>query len=357
MSNSSEAPTAPITSLVRDLDRLAADVMGDWKVPGAALAVVQDGKVVLTRAYGQRDLEASLPVTPATQFAILSITKSFTATAVALLHHEGRLDWSKPVRDYIPEFRLSDPVATERTTVLDLLCHRTGLPRHDWVHEPGDRTPAELLAVMPYLELSHDVRTAFQYNNLCYNVAGLLIERLSGQSYAAFIRTRLTDRLGMTVGFGLDDLEASKEPARPYMMHDDTRLPALRLPIRTTASGAMTTSVADFASWMRLHLGKGELDGERLLPAGLIGELHAPRIHIPSQSPWAEFGEAHYGLGFQCALSRRPACLARRRLARLERADDACAGFWHRRCRLHQPQSERRDGSADLSRHRPATWP
>ena len=148
MSNSSEAPTAPITSLVRDLDRLAADVMVDWKVPGAALALVQDGKVVLTRAYGQRDLEAGLPVTPATQFAILSITKSFTATALALLHHEGRLDWSKPVRDYIPEFRLSDPVATERTTVLDLLCHRTGLPRHDWVHEPGDRTPAELLAVM-----------------------------------------------------------------------------------------------------------------------------------------------------------------------------------------------------------------
>ena len=220
MSNSSEAPTAPIISLVRDLDRLTADVMVDWKVPGAALALVQDGKVVLTRAYGQRDLEASLPVTPATQFAILSITKSFTATALALLHHEGRLDWSKPVRDYIPEFRLSDPVATEATTVLDLRCHRTGLPRHDWVHKPGDRTAAELLAVMPYLELSHDVRTAFQYNNLCYNVAGLLIERLSGQSYAAFIRARLTDRLGMTVGFGLDDLEARRSRAT---LHDARR--------------------------------------------------------------------------------------------------------------------------------------
>jgi CubicO group peptidase (beta-lactamase class C family) len=107
-------PTAPITSFVSDLDRLAADVMSDWKVPGAALAVVQDGKVVLTRAYGQRDVEADLPVTPATQFAICSITKSFTATALTLLHHEGRFDWSKPVRDYMPEFRLSDPVASER---------------------------------------------------------------------------------------------------------------------------------------------------------------------------------------------------------------------------------------------------
>ena len=133
MPNSSEAPTAPITWFISDLDRLAAETMTDWKVPGAALAVVQDCKVVLTRAYGQRDVEANLPVTPATQFAILSITKSFTATALALLHHEGRLDWSKPVRDTMPEFRLSDPVATERVTVLDLLCHRTGLPRHDWM--------------------------------------------------------------------------------------------------------------------------------------------------------------------------------------------------------------------------------
>jgi CubicO group peptidase (beta-lactamase class C family) len=66
------------------------------------------GKVALTQAYGQRDVEANLPVTPATQFVICSVTKSFTSTAVALLHHEGRLDWAKPVRDYIPEFRLSE---------------------------------------------------------------------------------------------------------------------------------------------------------------------------------------------------------------------------------------------------------
>ncbi|GKQ53000.1 serine hydrolase [Bradyrhizobium sp. Ce-3] len=299
MPQSSDAPSAQIASYIPELDRVAADVMADWKAPGAALAVVQDDKVVLTRAYGQRDVEANLPVTPATQFAICSITKSFTATAIALLHDEGRLDWAKPVRDYIPEFRLNDPVATERVTVLDLLCHRTGLPRHDWVHEPADRTPADMLGVMRYLELSRDIRSAFQYNNLCYNVAGLLIERLSGQSYEAFIRARLTDRLRMDVGFNLDDLECSAEPARPYMMHEDTRLPAFRLPITTIASGAMTTSVADFANWMRLHLGQGTFDGERILPAALIGELHAPRVYktLPG---YAEFGQAHYGLGFQC---------------------------------------------------------
>ena len=82
------------------------------------------------------------------------------------------------------------------------------------------------------------------------------------------------------------------------MMHEDTRLPAMRLPIRTTAAGAINTSVADLANWMRLHLGKGEFEGERLLPAALIGELHAPRVYNTT-SGHAEFGEAHYGLGFQ----------------------------------------------------------
>jgi CubicO group peptidase (beta-lactamase class C family) len=298
MPQSTEAPSASITSFIPDLDSVAAEVMADWKVPGAALAVVQDGKIVLTRAYGQRDVEAGLPVTPATPFVICSITKSFTATAIALLHHEGRLDWSKPVRDCMPEFRLSDPVATERVTVLDLLSHRTGLPRHDWLHEPADLKPADMLGLMRHLELSKDIRSEFQYSNLCYNVAGLLIERLSGQSYETFIRARLTGPLGIDAGFNLDDLEASAEPARPYMMHEDTRLPALRLPITTIASGAMTTSVADFANWMRLHLGQGEFEGQRLLPAALIGELHAARVYC-GRSGDAEFGDAHYGLGFQ----------------------------------------------------------
>jgi len=299
MVHSSDVQHATVVELVPELDRLAADAMADWKVPGAAIAVVQDGKVALAKAYGQRDLEANLPVTAATQFVIGSITKSFTATAVALLHDEGHLDWSKPVRDYVPEFRLHDPVATERVTIRDLLCHQSGLPRHDWVHFPGDRAPAELLGAMRYLELSLDIRSAYQYNNLCYNVAGLLIERVSGQSYEAFIRGRLTDRLGMTVSFALDDLEASADAARAYMMHEDTRLPAMRLPIRTIAAGAINTSVPDLANWMRLHLGKGEFNGERVLPAALIEALHAPRVYY-SEPGFSDFGDAHYGLGFRC---------------------------------------------------------
>jgi CubicO group peptidase (beta-lactamase class C family) len=166
MNSRSEARDEIIAAIVPGLDQLAAEVMADWKVPGATVAVVQDQKLALAKAYGLRDVEANLPADIATQFVICSITKSFTATAVALLHNEGRLDWTRPVRDYLPEFRLHDPVATERVTIRDLLSHHTGLPRHDWVHLPGDRGPAELFGVLRHLELSRDIRSAYQYSTL-----------------------------------------------------------------------------------------------------------------------------------------------------------------------------------------------
>src|SRR5262249_50001398 len=174
MASQSVARSESIAPFVPDLERVIADAMDEWKIPGLAIAVVQNGEAALVRAYGRRDVEAGLAVTTNTQFLICSITKSFTATGLALLVDERRLDWTKPVRDYIPEFRLHDPVATDRVTVRDLLCHHSGLPRHDWVWLPGDRSTTELLAPLRHLELSRDIRAAWQYNNLCYNVAGLL---------------------------------------------------------------------------------------------------------------------------------------------------------------------------------------
>src|ERR1043166_10082331 len=103
MAQLSDPQHAAIADLIPELDRLAVDFMADWKVPGAAIAVVQDDKVALAQAYGQRDVEANLPVTIATQFVIGSITKSFPATGGALLQHEGGLDWTKTVSDYLSQ--------------------------------------------------------------------------------------------------------------------------------------------------------------------------------------------------------------------------------------------------------------
>jgi CubicO group peptidase (beta-lactamase class C family) len=123
--------TSPIAAHVPALERLITEVMEEWKAPGLAVAVVQDGEVAYLRTFGLRDVEAGLKVTPDTPFQIASISKSFTAAGLAHLVDEGRLDWKKPVREYLAEFRLHDPVATDRVTVRDLLSHHSGLPRHD----------------------------------------------------------------------------------------------------------------------------------------------------------------------------------------------------------------------------------
>jgi CubicO group peptidase (beta-lactamase class C family) len=291
------APTEPLAAFVPELEALIAQAIDEWKVPGLALAVVQNGEVALLGGYGLRDVEAGLPVTVDTHFAICSITKSFTSTGLALLVDERRLDWKKPVRDYLPEFRLYDPVATDRVTVRDLLCHHSGLPRHDWVHMPGDLSPAEMLAAMRWLEPSDDIRSSFQYQNLGYLAAGMVAERVSGRSWAEFTRARLTDQLHMTVTFTMEDLAATADAAVPYTMDGETRLRTRLWPIRTTPSGGINTSIADFASWLRLHLDEGQFEGRRLLSPALIRELQTARAHVMA-SEFAELGDAYYGLGF-----------------------------------------------------------
>jgi CubicO group peptidase (beta-lactamase class C family) len=287
-----------LAALIPELDALAAEAMAEWKVPAVTLAVVQNGETGLLRAWGQRDVEAGLPATTQTQFLICSITKTFTATALALLLDEGRLDWSKPVRDYIPEFRLRDPVATDRVAVRDLLCHHSGLPRHDWIWIPGDLSRSEMMTALRHLEPARDIRTEFQYNNLAYNAAGIVIERISGQSYEEFIRTRLTDKLRMPVGFSAEEYAAVDDAAVPYLVErDDERRRSKFFPITTSAAGAIVTSIDAIANWMKLLLAEGEFEGTRLLSPTLIREMQAPRVFAGAPE-WEEFGPSHYGLGF-----------------------------------------------------------
>jgi hypothetical protein len=168
--------------------------------------------------------------------------------------------------------------------VRDLLCHHSGLPRHDWIWMPGD--------------LSDDIRTTFQYLNLGYLVASMVTERVSGQSWLEFTRARLTDKLHMNVTFTVEDLAAAADAAVPYAMDGDTRLRAKRWPIRVQAAGGINTSIARFANWLRLHLDKGEFEGQRLLSPALIQQLHTPRVHEAAPA-FAEYGDMHCGLGFR----------------------------------------------------------
>jgi CubicO group peptidase (beta-lactamase class C family) len=299
MADHSGAPRALISTLVADLDALVAEAMSEWKIPGLAIAIVQRGEQPFVKAYGERDVEAGLPLTTETHFAICSITKTFAAVSLALLVDEGRLDWTKPVRDYIPEFRLHDAVATDRITVRDLLCHHTGLPSHDWIWAPADLSEAEMLAALRHLEPSEDMRTVFQYQNLGYLAAGTVAERITGQRWQDFARVRLTDPLAMDASFTTEDLASAADAAVPYAMDGDTRLRARLWPIGAAAAGGINTSIRSIANWLRFLLDAGEFEGRRLLSAALLREMQLPRVYV-RRSEFAEIGDVHYGLGFGC---------------------------------------------------------
>jgi CubicO group peptidase (beta-lactamase class C family) len=290
-------------TLPENLDTLVREAMDEWQVPGLALAVARDGEGDWVKAYGLRDVEADLAVTADTQFILCSVTKSFTALGLAMLVDEGRLDWAKPVRDYLPEFRLHDAVATERVTVIDLLCHHTGLPRHDWIWMPADISRAEMLAALRYLEPSKDIRAAYQYCNLGYVAAGMVAERISGQTWEEFTRERIMKPLGMVhTGFSDADLERTPDSARPYIVHDQekpgefTRRRARLWPIADTPAGGINVAASDMARYMRLYLADGKADGAQLISPARLKALYEPRVYA-GKSQFGEIGESHYGLG------------------------------------------------------------
>jgi CubicO group peptidase (beta-lactamase class C family) len=147
---------------MESIERFVTEQLAAWEVPGCAVAAVRDGEVVLAGGWGRRDLEAGLPVTPGTLFAIGSTTKAFTAATIGALVDDGLVDWDRPLRDYLPELRLHDLVVADRLSIADLLCHRSGLPRHDlaWLGHP-DLSRAELVRRLRFLPLSRDLRQEF----------------------------------------------------------------------------------------------------------------------------------------------------------------------------------------------------
>jgi CubicO group peptidase (beta-lactamase class C family) len=288
-----------------DLDPLIDDAMEEWQVPGIALGVVLDGEPALLKVYGQRDVKAGLPVTINTQFVLCSITKSFTAAGFGMLVDERRLNWTKPVREYIPEFRLHDPIATDRVTVQDLLCHHSGLPRHDWVWMPGDQSREQMLAALRHLEPSRDIRASFQYSNLGYTVAGMVAERITGLSWEDFTRARIMTPLGMThIGFSSEDLERAEDSSRPYVMAGDepgvfVRRRAPLWPIRDTPAGGINAAISDMAAYLRFYLADGRCDGAQLLSPATLRAMQTPRVHV-GRSEFEEIGDYHYGFGLGC---------------------------------------------------------
>jgi CubicO group peptidase (beta-lactamase class C family) len=286
---------------VESVERFVIEQLAAWEVPGCAVAVVRDGRVELAGGWGLRDREAGLPVTSDTLFAIGSVTKAFTATAVGALVDEGLLDWDRPLRDYVPGVQLNDPFASDRLTIVDLLSHRSGLPRHDLtcIGQP-DRSRAEIVRSLRFLPLSRDLRQEFQYCNLGYLVAGHVVEVLSGVPWEDFVRGRLLGPLGMRrSNLSVDEMLADDDHAAAYTRRDGVIASVPQRPIPAVApAGAINSSAADMARWLLAQLAGGQLDGATVMSASTAKRQLTPHMLMPDAGDIPGLTQYAYGLGW-----------------------------------------------------------
>src|SRR5437868_3372735 len=257
------APAQHPGGIPDDLERFIPAQMQHWKVPGLAIAVVQNGQVIYSRGFGLRDVKGNLPVTTKTIFAIGSISKSFTSLSMGILNDEGKLDWDKPLRQYLPEFQMYDPVASERMTPRDLISHRVGMAGHDLVWYSSDFSREDLVRRLRFLQSDQDFRSGFKYNNLLVTTAGYLVEKASGQSWEDFVRHRIFEPLQVnSSNFSVLESQKSSDFAHPYSKGED-RGEVSEIPFHVMSAigpaGSINSNVEDMARYAIFQLGSGEV--------------------------------------------------------------------------------------------------
>ncbi|MCU0339866.1 MAG: serine hydrolase [Spirosomaceae bacterium] len=284
------------------LDGFVNQQLTEWRVPGASVAIVKNGKLLYTKGYGLKDVKQNLPVTAQTLFPIASCTKSFTSALLAMLADEGKLDWNKPVKDYMADFQLHDEYATRTVTPRDLVSHRTGLPRHDWVWLYANLNRESLFERLKYLPLSKPVYAQYQYNNLMYLAAGVLIERLTGKSWEDNIRERIFRPLGMNQSLlTYPELFLSQDYALSYRDQNGTWEP-MGFGSNVDAigpAGSIKSNAPEMANWLLLHLNKGKWGDKQLIAEAQLKENHTPQTIVsPAEVTFPELGFASYGMGW-----------------------------------------------------------
>lgn len=295
-------PTQPLGPA---FDRLIDSTLALWKVPGTAIGVVKADRIVLLKGYGVRNLASRAPVTPDTKFAIGSVTKSFTATALAGEIAQKKATWDTKVRDVLPDFRLYDDVATREMTLRDLLSHRSGLPRHDLMWYGSPLTRQQIFDRLRFLEPSREFRSYWQYQNLMFMTAGLVVGKLNGTAWEDAVRQLVFQPLGMaTADFSVSDLQRSGDFASPY---NKTRKDSVfAVPFRNIdqigPAGSIDANVREMIRYVTMHLDRGKLEGRQVIPEALADEMHEQQMVIAGDQAeregWNEVAAQQYGLAF-----------------------------------------------------------
>ena len=287
-------------------DKYAEAARVTWNVPGMSIAIVQDGKVLLSKGYGVRELGKSDKVDASTLFGAMSTTKAMTAVAMGILVDEGKVGWDDKVLKHLPDFRVADPYVTNELKVRDLFTHNAGLGNADflWAWTP-ELSSAEIARRMQYAPQAYSLRGGFTYQNVMYLVAGLVIEKASGMPWERFMTERVFGPLGMKSTF--PNLSSSRSYKNRSSAHYQIEKKIEVIPEMAAdsiaAAGAVWSTSDDIAKWINFVLGNTTVNGKEILKPATLAEMMKPQAIIPLGDfyPTTRLTKPHwttYGLGW-----------------------------------------------------------
>ncbi|MES2515433.1 MAG: serine hydrolase domain-containing protein [Bacteroidota bacterium] len=272
-----------------------------WKLPGLAIAIVKDGKVIFMKGYGYADNIKKIPVTENTEFQIASMSKAFTGTSAALLEYYGKLKLDDKVKTYLPYFKMHDNYLTEQVTIRDLLSHRIGYAtfQTDLLNWAGTKTRKQLVENMANVIPKNGFREKYGYCNMGFITAGEVILAASDTTWDDYLKYHYFLPLGMTrTGTTYQNFISSSNASKAYTLLDGK---LFEIPVSKVdnigAAGSMTSNVNDLSKWVLMQLDNGKYNGKQVVPAKVIQETRNSNTVVYRRSlPGHNF--VNYGLGW-----------------------------------------------------------
>jgi CubicO group peptidase (beta-lactamase class C family) len=300
------APLAAQRADVAALDAYFAEAQRAWPVPGLSVAIVKDGRIVLEKGYGVRDIRGAEPVDEHTLYAIASNSKAFTAAALAQQVDAGTLSWDDRVLDHLPWFRLYEDYVTQEMRVRDLLSHRSGLGTFSgdllWYGTPY--SAEEVVRRARFLPQAFPFRSGYGYSNLMFIAAGEVLRKVSGQDWHDYVEEHFFTPLGMTRSVtSTNDLPGKEDVATPhkYWGGENHAIEWYNWDAMG-AAGGIVSSVHDMAQWLTAQLAGGELGGARLFGSERQREMWSVQNpQAVSAAYQARYPSTHfrgYGMGW-----------------------------------------------------------
>jgi len=290
---------------LKGLDKELEALLDELHIAGFGVAIVEGEDVLYAKGIGYRDLENQVPADANTLFAIGSCTKAFTSSLLGQLREEEKVDFNESPITYLPDLRFQNDQMNQLITVQDLMCHRTGLPRHDfsWYFFPT-ASETELMERMAHMEPTFDVRQRWQYNNFGFLLQGMIAGSLYGQTWAEAVKTHLFEPLGMDRSvLSVAELEQVENRSLGYEVREKDQVKKLDYYQISgmSAAGSIYSSANDMAEWLKLWIADGKRGEEEILSERYAVEATTPQMSIPAGIFNKEYPDLHmmsYGYGW-----------------------------------------------------------